>query len=77
MGKRACARAGGAPGGQAGGMLGNGLTSSDGVRAETANGGGGVSQKKSKGWGDRRVTKEEEVLPSWSQRLVNEISKST
>ncbi len=27
-------------------------TYSDGVRAETANGGGGESQEKSKGWGD-------------------------
>ncbi len=34
------------------------------VRAEAANDGGGASQEESKGWGDRRVTKEEEVLPS-------------
>ena len=74
---RACARVRDASGGQAGSMGDRVSACSDGVRAGTASGGGGASQEKSKGWGDGRVTKEEEVLPGWSQILVNEISKST
>jgi hypothetical protein len=69
-------RAGVASGGQAG-SGGDGVsTCSDCVRADTANGGGGVSQKESKGWCDRRVTKEEEVLASQDQRLVKVIPKT-
>ncbi len=48
---------------------------SDGIRADTTNGGSGVSQKKSKGWCDKRATEEEEVLASQDQRLIKVIPK--
>ncbi len=72
---RACVRAGVAPGGQAGGGGDRVSACSDGVRADTANGGGGASQKKGKGWCDRRITEEEEILASQDQRLINVIPK--
>jgi hypothetical protein len=72
---RACVRAGVAPGGRAGGSGDRVSAHGDGVRADTADGGGGVSQKKSKGWCDRRVTEEEEILTGQNQRLVNVIPK--
>ena len=73
--RRACVRAGIAQGGQAGGGGDRVSAYGDGVRADTANGGGGVSQKKGKDWCDRRITEEEEILASQDQRLVNVIPK--
>ncbi len=64
-----------APGGQAGSGGDRVSAYSDGVRADTANCGGGVSQKKGKDWCDRRVAEEEEILTSQDQRLVNVIPK--
>jgi hypothetical protein len=58
--RRACARAGIAPSGKAGGSGGQDFAHGDNVKAGNA-GGGGARKKKSRGWCGRRVTKEEEV----------------
>jgi hypothetical protein len=68
--RRACARAGIAPGGKAGGSGDRISASGDSDRAGSAGGGGGASKKKGKGWCDRRVTEDEEILTSQDQRLV-------
>jgi hypothetical protein len=62
--RRACARAGIAPGGKAGGSGDRVSACGDGAKAGSAGRGGGAGKKKGKGWCDRRVTEEEEILTS-------------